>query len=137
MNLFLDDDYARTPSTVTWAEWSGQRWDWVIVRYVSEFKRRIELYGMPKRISLDHDMCPVHYAIYKEPDIALRMVADGIEIPPTGRDALVWLLNRCIEFELVRPIVYMHSLNGEGVKNMKSLVRSFDEAHPHLMPARE
>jgi hypothetical protein len=135
MRIFLDDE--RSPRSTTWAPWhkDGECWAWEIVRDVDAFKKLVLEQGIPEVVSLDHDLCDMHYAIHADPGIK-KIVEEDLKrtIPPTGHDALKWLLFRCIEMRCKRPVVYIHTMNPVGRDNMQSLVDSFDQFNPNLVP---
>jgi len=132
MNLFLDD--MRKPAAVRWVEDFPQLVNWQVVRTYQEFVDKVLAEGVPRRASFDHDLAEEHYQEYlrtlKSNDFRYEAMQEK-----TGRDALKWLLEHCAEKNLPRPQVWFHTMNGEGKRNMESLVKSFDKVHPHLIPS--
>ena len=92
--LYLDDErFPKTPGP------------WIIVRNFDEFTKTIEENGLPKIMSLDHDL------------------GDGI---PTGYDCLRWLVYEK-EFDLRNIEINVHSANSVGKENIEGLIASWNK----------
>lgn len=92
--LYLDDErFPKTPGP------------WIIVRNFDEFTKTIEEKGLPKVMSLDHDL------------------GDGI---PTGYDCLKWLVYEK-EFDLRNIEINVHSANSVGKENIEGLITSWNK----------
>lgn len=116
-NLFLDD--IRYPKEVKHVELPLV--DWVIVRNFNEFKTTVLSRGIPKRLSLDHDLGPMHYTH----DWSGNLTYDQ----PTGVDCVRWLIEyldskKCTQF----PEYWVHSMNPIGKRNIISLAESWVKA---------
>jgi hypothetical protein len=110
-NLFLDD--CRTPKQVTWITLPLVQWD--IVKSYNEFVEYLNKNGIPKRISLDHDLSyedqsKIDYATFKE---------------KTGYDCAAYLIEYCMKHGLEIPEYYVHSHNPVGAANIRSLLESY------------
>lgn len=98
-SIFLDDE--RIPTDVTWIELPDIKWS--IIRDFEWFKFYING-GMPEYITFDHDLQDFN--------------EDGTE--NTGYTCLKWLVDYCIDHDMMLPVCFFHSMNPIGVKNMKS-----------------
>lgn len=92
-NIYLDDE--RMP------KYDG----WTIVRSVDDFKKIIMKNGLPKKMSLDHDL------------------GDNL---PTGYDAVKWMVYE-MEFDLRNIDINVHSANPVGAENMRKLIKSWNK----------
>jgi hypothetical protein len=115
-HLFLDDE--RIPAQATWANYEShpifKDANWIVARTFQQFKDTITQYGMPVGISFDHDIQDFH---------------DGVEY--TGSTCARWLSNYCLDNQLPLPAYILHSQNGEGVKNMLSILAGHLKIHPN------
>lgn len=100
---------------------------WMIVRNFREFTGIIELNGIPKVISFDHDLGKKHY------------LNQGREIyyedfdEPTGWHCAKWLIDYCLDKKLPLPEqIYIHSMNTVGATNIKSLFTTLYKVYPEL-----
>lgn len=98
-SIFLDDE--RIPTDVTWIELPDIKWS--IIRDFAWFKFYING-GMPEYITFDHDLQDFN--------------EDGTE--NTGYTCLKWLVDYCLDYNMMLPVCFFHSMNPVGVKNMKS-----------------
>lgn len=96
--LFLDD--LRTPPDA----------DWIICRTADEFTHTIETMQLPCIISFDHD---------------LGLEYDINNSEKNGYWCVKWLVNYCIDNNLVLPIIKVHSQNPIGKANIISYVNNF------------
>lgn len=99
-SIFLDDE--RIPTDVTWLKLPETRW--YVARTYQAFIDGIKLQGMPEYITFDHDLQDFN--------------EDGSE--NTGYTCLKWLVDYCIDHDMMLPVCFFHSMNPIGVKNMKS-----------------
>jgi len=119
-NLFLDD--FRSPKDVTWVELPPV--EWCVVRTYKDFVELIQKKGVPKTVSFDHDLADTHYI---EEQIS-RLTGQGIRYntlkEQTGYHAAQWLAEYCVDNGVPIPEYYIHTMNGEGAKNIKSVLES-------------
>ena len=120
-NLFLDDH--RSPEDAF--NYTGQPLylmnDWIVVRNYDEFVKAITELGIPDTVSFDHDLADVHYDVqdHVDEDYYDLMAAQNEK---TGFHCAKYLLNYCLDNELKIPkVVWIHSMNGPGAKNIDSL----------------
>lgn len=99
-SIFLDDE--RIPTDVTWLALPAMLW--YVARTYQAFIDGIKLRGMPEYITFDHDLQDFN--------------EDGTE--NTGYTCLKWLVDYCIDHDMMLPVCFFHSMNPIGVKNMKS-----------------
>lgn len=99
-SIFLDDE--RIPTDVTWLKLPDTLW--YVARTYQAFIDGIKLQGMPEYITFDHDLQDFN--------------EDGTE--NTGYTCLKWLVDYCIDHDMMLPVCFFHSMNPIGVKNMKS-----------------
>ena len=107
-NLLLDD--IRDPVHIKQAM-HGDHWEdfpshytWVVVRSHKEFVETILRLGLPRRVSLDHDLSyedqnKTDYSTFKE---------------LTGLDCAKWLADYCYTNNFDIPDFYVHSFNPVG-----------------------
>lgn len=106
--LYLDDDPERTPAKAANNVYSMElRFfyrleDWFIVRSYDQFVLTINRLGLPKCISLDHDL--------------------GKD-EKTGYDCAVWLLDFCNKRNLPVPHILCHSWNPDEKERILQLFR--------------
>jgi len=128
-NLFLDD--FRSPEDVF--NYTGQPLylmnKWIIVRNYEEFVKAITELGVPDTVSFDHDLADVHYDVqdHVDEDYYDLMSAQNEK---TGYHCAQYLLNHCLDNELDIPkVVWIHSMNGPGAKNIDSLFTTYKKVH--------
>jgi hypothetical protein len=123
-HLFLDDE--RFPKDVTWLELPMVHW--VIVRNYKQFVETIERDGVPLTVSFDHDLADEHYQEYHVAHDE-RMLSHG-QIrydklkEKTGYECAKWLAQFCVDKHLPLPVYYLHTMNGIGKDNMRSVLES-------------
>jgi len=94
---------------------------WTVVRSYSEFVNIINKLGLPKFVSLDHDLGLSHYG----------HGLNGDDIPydsyteKTGYDCVKTLVEYCIHNKLKFPDYQVHSMNPVGKMNIISLIENF------------
>lgn len=106
-SIFLDDE--RIPTDVTWLKLPDTLW--YVARTYQAFIDGIKLQGMPEYITFDHDLQDF-YSFDPES-------GEGVE-EHTGMSCLKWLVEYCIDYDMMLPVCFFHSMNPIGVKNMKS-----------------
>ena len=128
-NLFLDD--IRSPEDVF--NYTGQPLylmnKWIVVRNYDEFVKAITELGIPDTVSFDHDLADVHYDVqdHVDEDYYDLMSAQNEK---TGYHCAQYLLNHCLDNELDIPnVVWIHSMNGPGAKNIDSLFTTYEKVH--------
>lgn len=108
--LFLDD--IRDPS---WVYGIGADSQWEVVRSYAQFIQWLATYGLPARVSFDHDLGGVD--------------EEGDEVDPstvpTGMDCAHALVDYCLDHQLPLPDFEVHSANGPGAANIRGLLTSF------------
>lgn len=94
----------------------------IVVRDFKEFVEIIqkgkELGCWPLSISLDHDLAEEHYG-YQGPNIPYSSMKE-----PTGWHCLKWLLDNYPKADIKEINIKFHSLNKQGVENMKNLLKT-------------
>ncbi len=106
--LYLEDDPERPPAIAAnyiypfEIRFLYRMEEWHIVRSYDEFVAHIVDHGMPKCVSLDHDL--------------------GKDAK-TGYDACVWLLDYCVENNIKVPQILCHSWNPDGKDRIMNLIR--------------
>ena len=97
--------------------------EWTIVRSYGEFVEVINKFGLPKFVSLDHDLGLSHYG----------HGLNGDDIPydkyteKTGYDAAKWLVEYCMNKGVKHPPYMVHSMNPVGKNNIISYVESYNK----------
>lgn len=108
-HLFLDD--IRDPSWVHWMKLPCPDDGWVVVRSHEEFVSVIERDGLPSFISFDHDLDQ----------------EGQIEAELTGMDCAKWLVDFCLDNDLLVPEFAVHSQNPPGRANIEGILTSFQK----------
>ena len=112
-NLFLDD--IRHPYDITL--YKQNKMDWVIVSSYEEFVDHIDKNGLPKFVSLDHDLTMEHY---------LNGVSEKSKFKTkTGYNALIWLCKYIEKNKLKIPEIKFHTANYIGMKMMDKYLYEF------------
>lgn len=94
------DDYRPKPK--------GTR-QWEIAKSLQEFKRVIQVNGIPSFVSFDHDLNEKHYT---------GDFSDNL----TGLDAIQWLLSYCKQMKAEFPMYSIHTMNVDKGVEMKQLL---------------
>lgn len=97
--------------------------DWVIVRTFDDFKKHIEENSLPYLVSFDHDLADEHYVDFikgKGQPLDYESYKEK-----TGFECAKFLVNHCIDNELVFPAWKVHSFNFIGKRNIESYIRSY------------
>lgn len=118
--LYLDD--VRTPAVNI----PGYE-PWVIVRSYDEFVAHITEHGIPDFISFDHDLADEHMQDYFS-----QVKQYGFQTPSydkfkekTGLTCAMWLVEYCMDNNLVPNKCAVHSHNPVGAKNIQDCINSF------------
>jgi len=116
--LFLDD--IREPShAYSYTHNSVYMEEWDIVRDYTQFVMYIEKYGVPDKISFDHDLADFHYNVQENIDYNEFK-------EKTGFHCAKWLIEYCMETRQDLPKeIYIHSMNIVGSKNIESLFKTY------------
>ena len=125
-NIFLDD--IRTPSQCYHYTGNGVYLmdDWVVVRSYEDFVKMVTDNGVPTVISFDHDLADFHYKVQN--DLSPEYYDSCVE--KTGYHCAQWLLNFCLDYNYQIPtVVYIHSMNTIGSKNIASLFNTYKKVH--------
>lgn len=122
--LFLDDE--RNPKDVTWIDLP--LYQWTIVRSYREFVDHITQHGIPVVCSYDHDLCDEHYQEYRATHDN-KVLSKGVfrydqMKEKTGFHCAAWLANYCVDKCIPIPVYYLHTLNGIGRENMRSILEN-------------
>ncbi|MEI7675448.1 MAG: cyclic-phosphate processing receiver domain-containing protein [Bacteroidales bacterium] len=117
-SLFLDD--IRHPKDAY--SYSNQEVylndQWIVVRTYEAFCDWITQNGLPDFISFDHDLADENYQ------------HGTTETEKTGYDCAVWLVDYCLDHQLICPPFYCHSMNPVGKAKIEGLLRQFSESAP-------
>jgi hypothetical protein len=123
-SLFLDD--MRNPEDVKWIELPLI--NWVVVRNYDQFVETITRYGLPLRVSFDHDLADEHYREYTAAHDKKMITCGTIRYDQfaekTGYDCAKWMAQYCVDNNLPIPSYYLHTMNGIGAKNIFSILES-------------
>lgn len=125
--LYLDD--CRTPR-------QNHYFNWVVVRDYKAFTNYILQQGMPKFISFDHDLSQEHQlhhidniSYFKDTGIPYTLTeADYAGFTEkTGYDAAKWLVEYCLDNEVLMPHFTVHSANPAGAENILHLLNGLQK----------
>jgi len=86
--------------------------EWVVVRSYDDFVNDILNNGLSSVYSFDHDLADVHYT-HQNCDIPY----DDME-EKTGYHCAKWLVDFCMDNNLVLPDYFSHSMNTVGRRNI-------------------
>ena len=112
--LFLDD--VRSPPNADPGR--PDRGAWIVARSFEEFVLVIETRGLPRAVSFDHDLADQSFFTAQYP----LGVPGGRE--RNGATCARWLAERCLDQGLPLPDYAVHSANGEGAANIRSIMNS-------------
>jgi len=128
MNIFLDD--IRQPKDVTWVELPLV--EWIVVKNYNDFTRVISSFGVPTRVTFDHDLADEHYQEYvwnNHPNNINKGKFRYDQMKErTGYDCAKWLVYYCIERGVSFPEYYVHTLNPIGKENIISYIENFKKS---------
>jgi hypothetical protein len=109
--LYLDDE--RTPEPTPY-------FTWVVVRSHHAFVEYIEQHGLPRFLSFDHDLGAIRIHQGNPP-----LSQDPAYLPlPTGMDSAKWLVNYCLDHDVLAPDFTVHSANPGGGENILHLLNN-------------
>lgn len=114
--IYLDD--VRTPTDKSWK----------VVRNYNQFVNSIMYLGLEniEEISLDHDLGPEamdEYFNNVKPNFHLDY--EHIVNEKTGYDCAKYVINMCIDKDIIPPIIYVHSANPIGSANIMGYVNNY------------
>jgi hypothetical protein len=128
-NLFLDDIRFPEKANIfekgkTLFELSGiKHEDWIIVRNYEEFVFVINQLGLPKVVSLDHDLHRSHMEYYFN-FVQKYGVIDYNDLKvPTGKQCAEFLMEKWVEDGKPEIKAFVHSANPHGTQNIKNVVK--------------
>jgi len=124
MYLFLDDERSGIEA-VYWIAYPEhlKTVPWVVLRNGKDFIDFILRNGIPKVVSLDHDL---DWSAIMEWEIAQihKKPIDYTKITElTGFDCARWLVRYCRKTKVPLPEIYVHSHNPEGSKNIREYLK--------------
>lgn len=129
--LFLDD--IRHPHEAF--EYTKQKMfielQWQVVRNYNEFVNFIQINGLPKFISFDHDLADSHYTpepLWTDYNASKEWQDKQVHNEKTGYECAKWLVDYCIDNNLKCPQYYCHSMNPVGKDKIVGLLRSFSNS---------
>jgi hypothetical protein len=132
MKLFLDDvripkdAIGLIPDKHNKFYWEN---DWEIVTNYDDFVEYIELNGVPKFVSFDHDLGDTAMDEYFR-NVATNGTLDYENIEEkTGLDCAKFLVEYCVDKNQPLPEYLVHSANPVGKKNIESFL---ENAKKHL-----
>lgn len=117
-DVYLDDN--RYPDDI---------YDMALVQSYDEFVKYITDVGVPKLVSLDHDLAAEHYRdllshTHKNMSLAhIELDYEGYQ-EKTGYDAAKWLVAYCTENGYELPQVNVHSMNPVGKSNIINYINN-------------
>jgi len=103
--IFLDD--IRVPGDIYPKD---KNEDWFIVRNLTDFKDTINQYGVPSFISFDHDLSDINIETGEE---------------NTGMTCAKFLIDFCMDNNIVFNDFNVHSANPCGYENINSILNNF------------
>jgi len=127
-NIFLDD--FRDPQDCTYTGKIGfyNNTEWFIARNYDDFCKMIRDSwesdnSLPGMISFDHDLADEHYDPYKYVGSYEEIAKSFTE--KTGYDCAKWLIDFCMDNNIVLPDFLVHSMNPAGGENIFKLLSNF------------
>lgn len=124
LNLFLDDD--RTPYLEPTSEILPKGLDFEIVRNYQEFIEFFHLYGIPKFVSFDMDLCAEHYAAYL--NLGYKYIDQYQNFKEKcGIDCVTHLIRICYFYGTDFPEYQIHSLNNFVKEYCIDLIEKFNK----------
>lgn len=128
MNLFLDDIRHPYDAFKYTNESMFLQLKWDIVRSYDEFVKYIEINGIPKLISFDHDLADTHYTpehLWTDYDKSKQWQDQQIHTEKTGYECAKWLIDYCMDNNICLPEYYCHSMNPVGKDNILSVLDNY------------
>ena len=122
--LFLDDIRSPQDAFNYTKDTDYLKFDWDVVRsfdeFISEISRRFaETREFPELISFDHDLADDHYE-----HLTAGIPYDDFK-EKTGYHCAKWLVDFCIEHDVILPRFKVHSMNPTGGENIAKLLANF------------
>ena len=94
--------------------------NWHVVKSYTEFVQFIKINGLPDIVSFDHDLHQEHYSPLMFDEASYNALYKTFK-EKTGFDAAKWLMRYIKRNKISQPIIYCHSRNPTGKKNILSL----------------
>ncbi len=127
MNWVLILDDSRQLSDLKYIE-EYELMEKVLVKSYSEFVATLNKRGLPKMISMDHDLCPEHYRLGARNHFMSLLGYDKCNIQ-SGLDCARFLIRYCQEKKLKLPVCYSHSQNPAGRQAILQLINKYKEKY--------
>lgn len=118
-NLFLDDERSiiRIKSMIyNYQKLVNEDHKIILVKNYTEFKNKINKFGVPEFVSFDHDLAHEHYIENKQYNEYKEK---------TGYECAKYLLEYCVLDKKEFPSYYIHSMNPVGKNNIEKLIKSY------------
>lgn len=122
--LFLDDQ--RRPKDVHWAP-LPENVSWEIVRNYHEFRKKIEVLGVPKFVAYDCDLHPEHNGFYGQFGGDQYLLHFREFQFKCGIECAELLLAKCESEKLPHPPFVAHTLNAAGRHYINNLINKFNK----------
>lgn len=106
-------------------EFVGQINNVVWVKNYEKFTAFIKEFGLPDKISFDHDLADEHYAPEHRYNDYNVWANEQKFKEKTGMDCAKWLVDYCLDNNKELPLWTVHSANPSGAKNIRSLLQNF------------
>lgn len=105
---------------------------WAIVRNYNQFVEHINKFGLPDKVSFDHDLADEHYAppeYWKDYETSKKYQEEAEKTykEKTGYDCAKFLIEYCRVNRLRLPEFYCHSMNPVGKDNILNILNSASE----------
>lgn len=98
----------------------------VLVKSYDEFFNTLNKRGLPKMVSMDHDLHPLHYQIGERNNFMSLSGYSQCSIK-SGLDCAKYLIKYCKENKLKLPVCYSHSQNLIGRQAILKLIKKYKE----------
>ena len=110
--LFLDDIREPLQAFEYTKQYIFIQNEWEVVKNYNEFVNFIEVNGLPKFISFDHDLADTHYTpepLWTDYNASKEWQDKQVHKEKTGYECAKWLVDYCIDSNLKCPDYYCHS----------------------------
>lgn len=124
-NLFLDDVRMPQQAFLYTKRMMYLEQPWLIARNFDQFVEIIEENGLPQVISFDHDLADEHYAPQEHWENYDSWAEQQEFKEKTGKDCALWLVDYCMDNNLLLPEFYCHSMNPVGYENILSVLNQY------------
>lgn len=121
INLFLDDDFKRSPNKLSWIELPLV--EWTIVRNYKDFVKAVESNDI-NMVSFDHDLEDTAYQEFHRMNNSDKKINYDNIVEKTGLHCAEFLARYCIEYNIPLPPYYIHTLNPVGAMNIFSVLEN-------------